>query len=107
MSGWDADKCSVGPMGRMSVFSKLNLEPRAKDVESIVEWIRPRFSNEDKKRLVLSAYMMSFWGERPSREIPWMDCQRHMPMGSMLKAYRRQDRGSPCLTPQRSLKVRL
>jgi hypothetical protein len=105
MSGWDAEECSAGPTGRMSVFSRLNLEPRAKDVESMVEQIRPRFSNEDRKRLVSSAYMISFWGGRPSREIPQMDCRRRMPMGSMLKVYRRQDRGSPCLTPRQSLKV--
>jgi hypothetical protein len=90
--------CSARPMGRMSVFSRLNLEPRVKEVESIVKRIRPRSSNEDRKRLVSSAYMISFWGERPSREIPQMDCRRCMPMGSMLKVYKRQDRGSPCLT---------
>jgi hypothetical protein len=107
MSGWEADLCSARPTGSISVLSRLNLEPRAKEVEAMVDRMRPKSSNEDRKRLVSSVYMMSFWGGRPSKEIPQMDCRRHMPMGSMLKAYRRQERGSPCLMPHRSLKGRL
>jgi hypothetical protein len=107
MSGWEADLCSARLMGRMSIFSRLNLEPRAKEVESIVEQIKSKSSKENRKRLVLSAYMISFWGGRPSREIPQMDQQRHMPMGLILNAYRRQDWGLPCWTPRQSLKVQL
>src|SRR5260221_4808043 len=104
---WVAETWAGEPTGRMSVFSRLNLEPIVLEVSVRQEPMARRSSWAETNRLVSSAYMVSLTGGRERTDRPEMARRRRMPRGSMAKSYRRQDKGSPWRTPRARVKGRL
>src|SRR5258707_1353833 len=104
---WVAETWVGEPTGRMSVFSRLNLEPIVLEVSVRQEPMAGRSSWVETNRLVSSAYMASLAGGRERTDTPEIARRRCMPRGSMAKSYRRQDKGSPWRTPRARVKGRL
>src|SRR5258706_7300441 len=89
---------------RMSVLSKLNLQPIARHESAITRRIIRKFSEVDMNKFISSAYIINLAGGRPQHDMPVRCFLMRIPIGSMLKSYKMEDRGSPCLRPTFSTK---
>src|SRR5260221_12176335 len=80
--GWEAETWAGEPTGRMSVFSRLNLEPIVLEVSARQEPMAGRVSGAETNRLVSSAYMVSLGGGRERTDRPEIARRTRMPRGS-------------------------
>src|SRR5258708_22895243 len=90
---WEAETKAGEPTGRMSVFSRLNLEPIILEVSVRQEPMAGRSSWAETNKLVSSAYIVSLAGGRGRRGRPDVAGRRRMPGVSMAEGVKRRGGG--------------
>ncbi|KAG2050969.1 hypothetical protein BDR06DRAFT_1062283, partial [Suillus hirtellus] len=95
-------RCSFVPIGNILVFSMLNFTPDAMHQVCMMVSKSEYLSSLDKYIVVSSAYMLTFIHSHiPGIWYPFTLGELHsvQASGSIARSNRRQDNGSPCLTP--------